>query len=197
MAKIEHPKNSPWMTLDLPLFSRIGRALTHNGRNPIGEKKLETQFLPMGRNTTCNEKSALFCPLGLCIALEFWYILSVELTVLHHPLRLSEAVDRRAWQPTWQGMYSPPSYLSRAGELQLQIGSCLWDFPLCLVWALESEWLQITLTWNNKQKTKMVQKPLSSDVILGNFKSWNVSSFLGMCTCTCTDSFILYLFIHL
>lgn len=150
----------------------------------------------MERNATCNEKSALFWPLGLCIALKFWYILSVELTVLHHPLRLSEAVDRRAWQPMWQGTYSTPSYLSRAGELQLQIGSCLWDFPLCLVWALESVWLQITLTWNNKQKIKMVQKPLSSDVVFGNFKWWTVSSFLGMCVCTRTRSSCISLYIY-
>ena len=41
MAKTEHPKNSPWMTLDLPLFSRIGATHAAKGTNTQwGENQL-------------------------------------------------------------------------------------------------------------------------------------------------------------
>lgn len=120
----------------------------------------------------------------LHVAVKFWSlilcILSVPLMVLHHPHKLSEALDRRA--TVTRDIFSPCLFV-KGSELQLQAGSCLWGFPLCLVWALESIWLQITLIWNMKQKIKMIQKPLSSDVILDNCTWWNISSFPSMHTC--------------
>ena len=138
----------------------LPRALTHNGEKPNWGEKIGNPISPSGEKHYLQWKVSFLLSFRVMHSSKILIYFVCGADSSPPSTQIVRGYRQASSAARVTGNVFFPTYVSRAGELQLQIGSCLWDFPLCLVWALESVWLQITLTWNNKQKIKMVKAPI-------------------------------------